>query len=130
MVQSRACTREFISGRSHRYYALRRGRHTRGHAELPPADMIPSLLSCPTSGHGLVRAVAADVQPGRPWCRRGRRGRAARRALARQLGAERVIAMSLPPCEAAARARIWCDGHRETERGDAGVARIKELTKA
>ena len=98
--------------------------------ELPPADMIPSLLTVSdVLGTGWFAAVAADVQPGKTVVVVGDGAVGLLGVLAaKQLGAERVIAMSRHPARQQL-AREFGATDIVTERGDAGVARIKELTK-
>ena len=106
-----------------------RGRHPRRHAGHPDDDLIPSLLAASdVLGTGWFAAVAAEAGPARRWpssatARSGCIGVLA----AKQLGAERIIAMSRH--EARQRlAREFGATDIVEERGDAGVARIKELT--
>jgi threonine dehydrogenase-like Zn-dependent dehydrogenase len=98
--------------------------------ELPPADMIPSLLALSdVMGTGWFAAVAANVQPGKTVVVVGDGAVGLLGVLsARQLGAERVIAMSRHPARQQL-ARDFGATDIVTERGDGGVARIKELTK-
>jgi threonine dehydrogenase-like Zn-dependent dehydrogenase len=98
--------------------------------ELPPGEMIPSLLTLSdVMGTGWFAAVAADVQPGKTVVVVGDGAVGLLGVLAaRQLGAERVIAMSRHPARQQL-AREFGATDIVTERGDAGVARIKELTK-
>ncbi len=98
--------------------------------ELPPADMIPSLLTVSdVLGTGWFAAVAADVQPGKTVVVVGDGAVGLLGVLAaKQLGAERVIAMSRHPARQQL-VREFGATDIVTERGDAGVARIKELTK-
>jgi threonine dehydrogenase-like Zn-dependent dehydrogenase len=98
--------------------------------ELPPADMIPSLLALSdVMGTGWFAAVAADVQPGKTVVVVGDGAVGLLGVLAaKQLGAERVVAMSRHPARQQL-AREFGATDIVTERGDAGVARIKELTK-
>src|SRR5947209_10330784 len=98
--------------------------------ELPPADMIPSLLAVSdVLGTGWFAAVAANVQPGKTVVVVGDGAVGLLGVLAaKQLGAERVIAMSRHPARQQL-AREFGATDIVTERGDAGVARIKELTK-
>ena len=97
--------------------------------ELPSDDLVPSLLAASdVLGTGWFGAVAADVQPGKTVAvvGDGAVGLLAVMA-ARQLGAERVIAMSRHE----SRQKLALDfGATDivTERGDDGVAKIKELT--
>jgi threonine dehydrogenase-like Zn-dependent dehydrogenase len=99
-------------------------------AEMPPDEPIPSLLAASdVLGTGWYAADAARVQPGSTVVvvGDGAVGRMGVRA-ARQMGAARIIAMS--------RHKSRQDLALEygvtdivVERGDAGVARIKELTR-
>jgi threonine dehydrogenase-like Zn-dependent dehydrogenase len=96
----------------------------------PPADdLIPSLLAASdVLGTGWFGAVAADVQPGKTVAVVGDGAVGLLAVLAaRQLGAQRIIAMS----RHAPRQKLALDfGATDlvTERGDDGVAKIKELT--
>jgi len=98
--------------------------------ELPRAEMIPSLLALSdVMGTGWFAAVAANVQPGKTVVVVGDGAVGLLGVLAaKQLGAERVIAMSRHPARQQL-AREFGATDIVTERGDAGVARIKELTK-
>jgi threonine dehydrogenase-like Zn-dependent dehydrogenase len=97
--------------------------------EVPSDDLVPSLLAASdVLGTGWFGAVAADVQPGKTVAvvGDGAVGLLAVMA-ARQLGAERVIAMSRHE----SRQKLALDfGATDivTERGDDGVAKIKGLT--
>lgn len=99
-------------------------------AELPPDDLIPSLLATSdVLGTGWYAADAARVQPGSTVVVVGDGAVGLMGVLAaKQMGAARIIAMS--------RHKTRQDLALEygatdivAERGDAGVARIKELTK-
>jgi threonine dehydrogenase-like Zn-dependent dehydrogenase len=97
--------------------------------EVPSADLIPSLLTLSdVMGTGWFAAVAANVQPGKTVAVVGDGAVGLLGVLsAKQLGAERIIAMS----RHASRQRLAREfGATDivTERGDEGVARIKELT--
>jgi threonine dehydrogenase-like Zn-dependent dehydrogenase len=97
--------------------------------ELPPEDLIPSLLAASdVLGTGWFGAVAAEVGPGRTVAVVGDGAVGLLAVLAaRRLGAERIIAMSRHE----PRQQLAVEfGATEivTERGDAGAARIKELT--
>jgi threonine dehydrogenase-like Zn-dependent dehydrogenase len=97
--------------------------------EVPSGDLIPSLLAASdVLGTGWFGAVAADVRPGRTVAVVGDGAVGLLAVLAaRQLGAERIIAMS----RHASRQKLALEfGATEivTERGDDGVATIKELT--
>jgi len=97
--------------------------------DLPPADLIPSLLSASdVLGTGWFGAVAAEVGPGKTVAVVGDGAVGLLTVLAaREMGAERIIAMS---------------GHEDrqelalefgatdivTERGDEGAEKVKELT--
>src|SRR2546426_1102151 len=98
--------------------------------EVPSDDLIPSLLTLSdVLGTGWFAAVAADVQPGKTVVVVGDGAVGLLGVLAaRQLGAERVIAMSRPPARQQL-AREFGATDIVTERGAEGVARIKELTK-
>src|SRR5216117_3011346 len=97
--------------------------------EIPPDDLIPSLLAASdVLGTGWFGAVAAEAGPGKTVAVVGDGAVGLLAVLAaKQLGAERVIAMSLHE----SRQRL-ARGYGATdiveERGDEGVTRIKELT--
>src|SRR5579883_2268708 len=98
--------------------------------EVPPAELIPSMLAASdVLGTGWFAADAANVKPGKTVVVVGDGAVGLLGVLsARQMGAERIIAMS----RHAARqklAREFGATDVVTERGDEGVARIKELTK-
>ena len=95
----------------------------------PDPGLVPSLLAASdVLGTGWFGAVAADVRPGKTVAVVGDGAVGLLAVLAaRQLGAERVIAMSRHE----SRQKLALDfGATDivTERGDAGVARIKEMT--
>jgi threonine dehydrogenase-like Zn-dependent dehydrogenase len=97
--------------------------------EIPSADLIPSFLAASdVLGTGWFGAVAAEVGPGRTVAVVGDGAVGLLAVLAaRQLGAERIIAMSRHE----SRQKLALEfGATDivTERGDAGVARIKEFT--
>ncbi len=97
--------------------------------EVPADDLVPSLLTASdVLGTGWFGAVAADVRPGKTVAVVGDGAVGLLGVLAaRQLGAERVIAMSRhEPRQRLAREFGATDV--VTERGDDGVARVKELT--
>ncbi|WP_435828852.1 zinc-binding dehydrogenase [Saccharopolyspora shandongensis] len=97
--------------------------------ELPPADLIPSLLTASdVLGTGWFGAVAAQAGPGKTVAVVGDGAVGLLAVLAaKQLGAERIIAMSRhEPRQELAREFGATD--IVEERGDEGVARIKELT--
>ena len=97
--------------------------------DLPDAGMIPSLLAASdVLGTGWFAAVAADVRPGKTVAVVGDGAVGLLGVLAaRELGASRIIAMSRHK----SRQRLAAEfGATDivTERGEAGVARIKDLT--
>lgn len=95
----------------------------------PSAEQIPHLLAASdVLGTGWFAAVAADAGPGRTVAVVGDGAVGLLAVLAaRRLGAERVIAMSRHP-ERQALARKFGATDIVEERGDAGIARIGELT--
>jgi threonine dehydrogenase-like Zn-dependent dehydrogenase len=97
--------------------------------DLPPDDLIPSLLAASdVLGTGWFAAVAAEAGPGKTVAVVGDGAVGLLGVLAaRQFGAERIIAMSRHE----PRQRLAVEyGATDivTERGDQGVARIKDLT--
>jgi threonine dehydrogenase-like Zn-dependent dehydrogenase len=97
--------------------------------DLPPDDLIPSLLSASdVLGTGWFGAVAAEADPGKTVAVVGEGAVGLLAVLAaRQLGAERIIAMSRhEPRQRLAREYGATD--IVEERGEDGVATIKELT--
>jgi threonine dehydrogenase-like Zn-dependent dehydrogenase len=97
--------------------------------EVPSADLIPSLLTLSdVMGTGWFAAVAANVQPGKTVAVVGDGAVGLLGVLsAKQMGAERIIAMSRHESRQKL-AREFGATDIVTERGDEGVARIKELT--
>ncbi|WP_288969954.1 zinc-dependent alcohol dehydrogenase family protein [uncultured Microbacterium sp.] len=95
----------------------------------PDADLIPSLLAASdVLGTGWFAAVAAEVGPGKTVAVVGDGAVGLLGILAaRELGAERIIAMSRH-ADRQALAREFGATDIVSERGDAGVERIKELT--
>ncbi|MCT1355593.1 zinc-dependent alcohol dehydrogenase family protein [Gordonia sp. p3-SID1431] len=95
----------------------------------PDADLIPSLLAASdVLGTGWFGAVAAEVGPGKTVAVVGDGAVGLLGVLAaKQLGAERIIAMSRH-ADRQALAREFGATDIVSERGDDGVARIKELT--
>src|SRR5215213_3414377 len=96
---------------------------------VPPEEMIPSLLAASdVLGTGWFGAVAAEAAPGKTVAVVGDGAVGLLAVLAaRQLGAERIIAMSRhEPRQRLA--REFGATEIVTERGDDGVAKIKELT--
>ena len=97
--------------------------------EQPPADLIPSLLAASdVLGTGWFGAVAAEAGPGKTVALVGDGAVGLCAVLAaKQLGAERIIAMSRhEPRQQLAREFGATDIIEE--RGDEGAAKIKELT--
>jgi threonine dehydrogenase-like Zn-dependent dehydrogenase len=97
--------------------------------DIPPDDLVPSLLAASdVLGTGWFGAVAAEAGPGKTVAVVGDGAVGLLAVLAaRQLGAERIIAMSRHE----PRQRLALEfGATDivTERGDAGVAKVKELT--
>ena len=95
----------------------------------PDPDLIPSLLAASdVLGTGWFAAVAAEAGPGKTVAVVGDGAVGLMGVLAaKQLGAERIIAMSRHP-ERQELARFYGATDIVEERGDEGVARIKELT--
>lgn len=129
--QSSCEQREFMSGAQASYARVPLADGTLvATAELPSEDLIPSLLAVSdVLGTGWYAADAARVQPGSTVVVVGDGAVGLMGVLAaKQMGAARIIAMS--------RHKTRQDLALEygatdivSERGDAGVARIKELTK-
>src|SRR5260221_433628 len=96
---------------------------------VPSKDMIPSLLSTSdVFGTGWVAAEAANVKPGMTVAVVGDAAIWLLGVLsAKQMGAERIIAMSRHEARQKL-AREFGATDIVTERGDEGVARIKDLT--
>ena len=97
--------------------------------EIPPAALLPSLLATSdVFGTGWFAADAANVKPGSTVAVVGDGAVGLLGILsARQMGAERIIAMSRHETRQKL-AREFGATDLVTERGDEGVARIKELT--
>jgi threonine dehydrogenase-like Zn-dependent dehydrogenase len=95
----------------------------------PDLDLIPSLLAASdVLGTGWFATVAAEAGPGKTIAVVGDGAVGLSAVLgAKQLGAERIIAFSRHP-ERQALAREFGATDIIEERGDAGAARIKELT--
>lgn len=97
--------------------------------QLPTEQQIPSLLAASdVLGTGWFAAVAAEVGPGKTVAVVGD-GAVGLLAIlsAKQLGADKIIAMSRH-ADRQALAREFGATHVVEERGDDGVAKIKELT--
>jgi threonine dehydrogenase-like Zn-dependent dehydrogenase len=97
--------------------------------DLPPADLVPSLLAASdVLGTGWFAADAANVKPGSTVAVVGDGAVGLLGILsAKQMGAERIIAMSRHPARQQL-AREFGATDIVNERGDEGVACIKELT--
>jgi threonine dehydrogenase-like Zn-dependent dehydrogenase len=97
--------------------------------DVPSDDLIPSLLTLSdVMGTGWFAADAANVKPGSTVAVVGDGAVGLLGVLsARQTGAERIIAMSRHPSRQKL-AREFGATEIVTERGDEGVARVKELT--
>jgi threonine dehydrogenase-like Zn-dependent dehydrogenase len=97
--------------------------------DLPPADLIPSFLAASdVLGTGWFGAVAAEAGPGKAVAVVGDGAVGLLAVLAaRHLGAERIIAMSRREPRQQLAIEYGATDIVE-ERGDEGVARIKELT--
>jgi threonine dehydrogenase-like Zn-dependent dehydrogenase len=97
--------------------------------ELPSDDLLPSLLTASdVLGTGWFAADAANVKPGSTVVVVGDGAVGLLGVLsAKQMGAERIIAMSRHQMRQKL-AKEFGATHIVTERGDDGVARIKELT--
>ena len=95
----------------------------------PDPELIPSLLAASdVLGTGWFAAVAAEAGPGKTVAVVGDGAVGLMGVLAaKQLGAERIIAMSRHP-ERQELARFYGATDIVEERGDEGVAKIKELT--
>lgn len=95
----------------------------------PDADLVPSLLAASdVFGTGWFGAVAAEAGPGRTVAVVGDGAVGLSAVLAaRQLGAERIIAMSSHP-DRQRLAEEFGATDIVAERGEAGVARVRELT--
>jgi threonine dehydrogenase-like Zn-dependent dehydrogenase len=98
--------------------------------DLPSQELVPSLLAVSdVLGTGWFAADAANVKPGKTAVVVGDGAVGLLAVLsARQMGAERIIAMSRHPARQKL-AREFGATDIVTERGDEGVARIKDLTK-
>lgn len=97
---------------------------------VPPDDLIPSILACSdVLGTGWFAADAADVKPGSTVVIVGDGAVGLLGVLsAKQMGAERIIAVSRHGTRQKL-AREFGATDIVIERGDAGVQRIKEMTK-
>src|SRR2546426_11332828 len=97
--------------------------------DVPSDDMVPSLLALSdVMGTGWFAACAANVKPGMTVAVVGDGAVGLLGVLsAKQMGAERIVAMSRHPSRQKL-AREFGATDIVTERGDEGVARIKDLT--
>jgi threonine dehydrogenase-like Zn-dependent dehydrogenase len=97
--------------------------------EVPSGELVPSLLAASdVLGTGWFGAVAADVRPGNTVAVVGDGAVGLLAVLAaRQLGAERIIAMSRHESRQKLALEFGATD-TVTERGDDGVAKIKEFT--
>src|SRR3981081_1456172 len=98
--------------------------------DMPPKDMIPDLLAVSdVMGTGWFAADAAEVRPGKTVAVVGDGAVGLLAVLsAKQMGATRIIAMSRHSSRQKL-AREFGATDVVTERGDEGVARIKDLTR-
>ena len=123
--------REFMSGAQAPYARVPNADGTLvATAEMPPEDLIPSLLAASdVLGTGWYAADAARVQPGSTVVVVGDGAVGLMGVLsAKQLGAERIIAMSRHK-QRQVLALEYGATDIISERGEAGVARIKEMTR-
>ena len=99
-------------------------------SDIPSDDLIPSLLTASdVLGTGWFAAVAANVKPGKTVAAVGDGAVGLLGVLAaNQMGAERIIIMSRHATRQRT-AREFGATDIVTERGDEGVARIKDLTR-
>lgn len=129
--QSSCQNREFVGGAQAPYLRVPLADGTLvATAELPTDDLLPSLLAVSdVMGTGWFAADAANVKPGATVAVVGDGAVGLLGILsARLMGAERIIAMSRhAPRQAIARAFGATD--IVEERGEAGVERIRELTR-
>ncbi|PZA06780.1 MULTISPECIES: zinc-dependent alcohol dehydrogenase family protein [unclassified Meiothermus] len=98
--------------------------------EIPPDDLIPSLLAASdVLGTGWFAAVAAQVQPGKAVAVVGDGAVGLLAVLsAKQMGAERIFLLGSRNPSRQALAREFGATDILEERGDEGVERIKDLT--
>jgi threonine dehydrogenase-like Zn-dependent dehydrogenase len=129
--QSSCVQREFMSEAQAPYLRVPSADGTLVATEdLPPKELLPSLLATSdVLGTGWFAADAANVKPGKTVVVVGDGAVGLLGVLsARQMGAERIIVMSRHASRQKL-AREFGATDIVTERGDDGVARIKELTK-
>lgn len=98
--------------------------------DLPPAELIPSLLAASdVLGTGWFAAVAAEVRPGKTVAVVGDGAVGLLAVLAaRHLGTERIIMLGSRHPQRQELAREFGATDIVEERGDAGAARIKDMT--
>jgi hypothetical protein len=128
--QSSCVQREFMTGAQAPYARVPLADGTLvATAEIPPADLVPDLLAASdVLGTGWYAADAAEVREGSTVVVVGDGAVGLMGVLAaREMGAERVIAMSRHESRQKL-AREFGATDIVAERGDEGVARIKELT--
>jgi threonine dehydrogenase-like Zn-dependent dehydrogenase len=128
--QTSCQNREFVGGAQAPYLRVPLADGTLvGTPELPPDEMIPSLLATSdVLGTGWFAADAADVKPGSTVVVVGDGAVGLLAVLsAKQMGAERIIAMSRHSTRQQL-AREFGATDIVPERGDEGVARITEMT--
>jgi len=129
--QSSCEQREFMSGAQAPYARIPLADGTLvATAEMPPDDLLPSLLATSdVLGTGWYAADAARVQPGSTVAVVGDGAVGLMGVLAaKQMGAERIIAMSRHK-QRQELALEYGATDIVTERGEAGVARIKQMTR-
>ena len=128
--QTSCVHREFVGGAQAEYLRVPLADGTLvATPEVPPEDLVPSLLAASdVLGTGWFGAVAAQVGPGKTVAVVGDGAVGLLAVLAaRQLGAERIIAMSGHTSRQKLALQFGATDI-VTERGDEGVAKIKELT--
>src|SRR3954447_7803223 len=129
--QSSCCQREFMSGAQASMLRVPLADGTLvATRDLPSKELIPSLLATSdVLGTGWFAADAASVKPGKTAVVVGDGAVGLLGVLsAKQMDAERIIAMSRHESRQKL-AREFGATDIVTERGDDGIARIKELTK-
>ena len=129
--QSSCLQREFMSSAQAPYLRVSNADGTLVATEdVPPQDLLPNLLAISdVLGTGWFAADAANVKPGSTVVVVGDGAVGLLGILsAKQMGAERIIAMSRHPSRQKL-AKEFGATDIVTERGDDGVTRIKDLTK-
>jgi len=128
--QTSCAHRQFLAGAQAQYMRVPLADGTLvAPAELPPAELVPSLLAASdVLGTGWFAADAAQVKPGSTVAVVGDGAVGLLGVLsAKQMGAERIIAMSRHD-DRQRLAREYGATDIVRERGDEGVARIEDLT--